>query len=280
MMDARVRDNIFQNTGKMRMLALKMGRNAKGKGAHFGAGMSAMEIFSCLYGGAMKCKPQNSGELQDVLIVGKSHCVLAYYTALAVYGYIPEDLLDTFDEDGTLLAGHPVMNDQLGIPFSGGSLGMALSQGVGIALSRKMKKSDSHIFVLLGDGECQEGAIWEAAMSASHYKLDNLTVIIDRNQLQYDGDTEEIMALGNFANKWESFGFEVIQADGNKIEDIYSALVESREKKNEKPVCVLAHTVKGKGISFMEGKKEWHHKRISEEEYEKARKELEDFYGM
>lgn len=278
-MNQTKRNFIYMNTGRMRKLALNMGRKAKGKGAHFGAGMSAMEIFSSLYGGAMQCSPDAEWGKQDVLVVGKAHCVLAYYTALAVYGFVQESELETFDEDGSLLPGHPMMNEKWGISFSGGSLGMALSQGVGVALSRKRRGQSSQVFVLLGDGECQEGAIWEAAMSATHFKLDNLTVIIDRNHLQYDGDTEEIMALGDLAEKWRSFGFQTYKVNGNRIEEIYPALVQSRERTGC-PVCIIADTVKGKGISFMEGKKEWHHKRISEEEYQQAMRELEENYGV
>lgn len=264
----------------MRKLALKMGKSAKNKGAHFGSSMGAMEIFACLYGSVLRKEPGKTGLGQDVLIVGKGHCVLAYYAALAEFGFISKDELELYDVDGGPLPGHPIANDAYGIDFSSGSLGMALSQGVGVALSRKKKGDTSHIFILLGDGECDEGAIWEAAMSAAHYQLDNLTVIIDRNHLQYDGDTENVMSLGNIRKKWESFGFQVYEADGNDIEQLLPVLLQCRENKESRPNCVLANTIKGKGISFMENKREWHHRVITEEEYKQAMEEVEELYGI
>ena len=268
-----------KNTYEMRRLALNMGKSNK-LGAHFGAGLSAMEIFSCLYGGVMNCKPEHSVKERDILIVGKGHCVLAYYAALAVYGFIEYSLLDEFDKDGSLLQGHPMLNESIGIEFSSGSLGLALSQGVGVALSRKRKRRDSRVYVLLGDGECQEGAVWEAAMSASHFRLDNLTVIVDRNQLQYDGDTERVMALGAFEEKWKSFGFHTCEVDGHVIENLYPALEKGKANQSGMPLCVIANTVKGKGVSFMEGNKAWHNHRLSDKEYLIAMKELEERYGM
>ncbi|MDY3908563.1 MAG: transketolase [Eubacterium sp.] len=264
---------------EMRLTALELGKKAKNKGAHFGSSMGAMEIFACLYGGVLKKEPGKTGMGQDVLIVGKGHCVLAYYAALAQFGYISKELLNTYDEDGSMLQGHPMANDSLGIDFSSGSLGMALSQGVGVALSRKKMNDFSHVFVLLGDGECNEGAVWEAAMAAAHFKLNNLTVIVDRNRLQYDGDTESVMALGDLKKKWESFGFTVYNTDGNDVEQLMPVLVECRENKSDAPCCVIANTIKGKGISFMENKREWHHKVITEEEYLQAVKEVEENHG-
>lgn len=268
-----------RNTYEMRKLALEMGKSNR-SGAHFGAGLSAMEIFSCLYGGVLHYKPGYTVQERDILVVGKGHCVLAYYAALAVYGYIDRSLLEQFDKDGSILQGHPLFNEDIGIEFSSGSLGLALSQGVGVALSRKKKRQDSQVYVLLGDGECQEGAVWEAAMSAAHYKLDNLMVIVDRNQLQYDGDTEQIMALGGFADKWKSFGFETYEVDGNDIEELFPILEKGKENQTGKPVCVIAKTIKGKGVSFMEGNKAWHNHRLSDTQYLEALQELEERYGM
>ena len=255
---------LINKTKEMRQLALTMGLQAKGKGAHFGAAMSSMEIFSCLYGAALR------PEKDDVLVLGKGHCVLALYAALAAFQIIPLSELSTFDQDGSKLMGHPVMNDEWGITFSGGSLGMALSQGVGLALSRKIKNKTSKIYVILGDGECQEGAIWEAAMSASHFNLNNLVVIIDCNHLQYDGETNQVMSLGDFADKWKSFGFHVSEVDGNDV----TSLLPELTKNYDSPSCIIANTIKGKGISFMEGKKEWHHKMLSQNDYNLAMEEL------
>lgn len=262
-----------QKTANMRRRAIRLGMKAKGKGAHFGASFSAMEIFSCLYGGIMNYQKGTNWNHSDLLIVGKGHSVLAYYSALVEFNLVSEDELESFDEDGSRFPGHPLVNEELGIYFASGSLGMALSQGAGMALSRKRRGEKSRIYVLLGDGECQEGAIWEAAMSASHFHLDNLTVIVDRNHLQYDGNTEDVMSLGEFAAKWRSFGFDVTEVDGNDLERLYPALCVKGS--TGKPVCIIADTIKGKGVSFMEGKKEWHHKVITEEEYAIAMEELD-----
>jgi transketolase len=270
---------MLSNIKELRLTALKLGRKANNKGAHFGSSMGAIEIFASLFGKVLHKEPGKTGIEQDVLIVGKGHCVLAYYAALEQFGYISKEQLDTYDEDGSMLQGHPMMNDKIGIDFSSGSLGMALSQGVGVAISRKKLNVSSHVFVLLGDGECNEGAVWEAAMAAAHYKLNNLTVIIDRNHLQYDGNTESVMALGDFEKKWESFGFIVYDINGNDIDQLVPTLEECRGNKKHAPCCVIANTVKGKGISFMENKREWHHKVITEEEYLQAVKEVEEDYG-
>jgi transketolase len=200
--------------------------------------------------------------------------VLSFYTALAFTGRFPEQDLDTFETDGSDLPGHPVMNADKGIAFSGGSLGMGPAQGIGMALAYRRKGCDGNIFVLLGDGECDEGSIWEAAMSAAHFKLDNLILIIDNNKLQYDGPTEQIMALRSLADKFSSFGFEVFAVDGHDMGGLYEVLTKAVGHRDGRPKVVVADTVKGKGVCFMEHKKEWHHSRLSKEQYEQAVAEL------
>ncbi|NMF03276.1 transketolase [Clostridium beijerinckii] len=262
---------------KMRKTAIDMAFNVGKKGAHLGAGLSSIEILACLYGGIMNINPKNPNwEGRDYFIPSKAHCVLSYYTALAYSGFFEVDELNSFELNESELSGHPVMNLNKGIEFSGGSLGMGLSQGVGIALSRKRKKGENNIFVLIGDGECNEGAIWEASMSATNFKLDNLIVIIDNNKLQYDGETDYVMNLYSLYDKFSAFGFNVCEANGHNIEDLYYKLQESIKLRNGKPTVIIADTIKGKGITFIEGKKEWHHAVLSEEQYNLAVKELKE----
>jgi len=258
----------------MRYKALKMAFSAGANGAHLGAGMSSMEILASLYGGIMKFDAKNPRcKNRDRLIISKAHCVLSYYTALVQAGFIDDQDLDLFETNEGYLPGHPVMNEDKGIEFSGGSLGLGLSLGVGMALAAKKTEKDHRIFVILGDGECDEGSVWEAAMSAAHFKLDNLVAIIDRNRLQYDGETHDIMDLGDFNSKWQSFGWETTEIDGHNVAEIYDSLNGGR-KTIGKPYVVIANTVKGKGVSFMENRREWHHARLTKDQYDAAIKEL------
>ncbi|MBP3889427.1 MAG: transketolase [Cellulosilyticum sp.] len=261
----------------MRKKALEMAYYAGDKGAHLGAGLSSIEILACLYGGATNLSAQYmKRENRDIFIPSKAHCVLSFYTALAYSGFFDIEDLNQFEHNGSELPGHPIMNSNRGIEFSGGSLGMGLSQGIGMALAYKKKKYSSKVYVLLGDGECDEGSIWEGAMSAAHFKLDNLIVIIDCNKLQYDGATEDIMKLNSIRRKFEAFGFEAIEVDGHNIEDLYNAFISFQSIYNGKPKVIIAHTVKGKGVSFMENRKEWHHAFLSEENYNLAMREVEE----
>lgn len=261
----------------MRKKALKMAYDVGSKGAHLGAGLSSIEILACLYGGATNISAKASNlQARDIFIPSKAHCVLSFYTALAHSGFFPIEDLNQFEHNGSELPGHPIMNLRRGIEFSGGSLGMGLSQGVGMALAAKRRQYNNKVYVLLGDGECNEGAIWEAAMSAVHFKLDDLIVIIDCNKLQYDGKTEEVMELYSLKNKFESFGFESKEVNGHNIEELYNTLKEFQQSKNDKPKVIIANTIKGKGVSFMEGKKEWHHAILSKEQYDMAIKEVEE----
>lgn len=274
------RENLIkvgQMAKKMRKMAIDMAFSAGKRGSHLGAGLSSIEILACLYGGIMKKDSSNPNkEGRDYFIPSKAHCVLSYYTALACTGYFPLEDLKTFEQNGTKLPGHPVMNLYKGIEFSGGSLGMGLSQGVGLALSSKRKRNGSNVFILLGDGECDEGSVWEAAMSAANFKLDNLIAIVDKNKLQYDGETEHIMDLYSLKDKFSAFGFDVYETDGHNIEKLYNAFEKAIELKNQKPIVIIADTIKGKGISFMEGKKEWHHSILSEKQYSIAVNELQE----
>lgn len=257
---------------RMRLRALEMAYASGKNGAHLGGGLSAIEIFASLYGSVMKFDVSNPfNENRDRLVVSKGHCVLAYYTALNAMGFMSNEDLLKFEVNGEHLHGHATRELEKGIEFSGGSLSMGMSFAVGEALACKMKNLSSRVFVIVGDGECDEGLIWESAMAAANYKLSNLVVIVDQNQLQYDGYTSDVMNQISLADKFTAFGFDVEEVDGHECSQLITAL----DKKSDKPRCVIAKTIKGKGVSFMEGKREWHHGSINKEQYELAIKEVE-----
>ena len=232
-----------------------------------------MEILVVLYTGILRVNPEDAENPdRDRFFISKAHGVLAYYTALEKRGYLSDDDLESFERDEGTLAGHPVRDLSRGIEYSGGSLGMAFSVGIGQALAAKHDGRPSHIYVLLGDGECDEGANWEAFLSAPNWKLNNLTVIIDANQLQYDGPTANVMNLSPLADKLRAFNWEVLEVDGHNVRELYEAL---STPDSEKPRVIIAHTVKGKGVSFMEGVKEWHHSVLNDKNYEAALREFE-----
>ena len=257
---------------RMRLKALEMAYRGGQNGAHLGGGLSAVEIMAVLYGDVLNvdpCAPFNPQ--RDRLIVSKGHCVLAYYTALYENGFLSAQDLEGFEKNGCHWHGHAMRDLLHGIEFSGGSLSMGMSFAVGEALACKAKGLKCRIFVLVGDGECDEGLIWEAAMSAAHYKLDNLCVIIDKNQLQYDGETEIVLNINSLSEKFNAFGFDVEEVDGHDCDQLVKAL----NTRSEKPRCVIAHTIKGKGVSFMENDKAWHHHTLNEAQYIQAREEVE-----
>lgn len=241
---------------------------------HPGGAFSSVEILTSLYFEVMKIDPANpQWEERDRFILSKGHASVALYAILSLRGFIPRNTLLTFRQDNSNLCGHPDMHKIIGIEMSTGSLGHGLSIGAGLAISSKMDNKDSKVFVLLGDGETQEGSVWEAAMFSHHYKLDNLTAVIDRNMIQIDGFTEEIMSLEPYKAKWEAFGWEAREIDGHDISEIIYALKRTPFKRN-KPSLIIANTVKGKGISFMEDNPEWHGKSLKGESADSARKEV------
>jgi len=258
---------------RMRCDALTISLAAGSTGAHLGGGLSMIEIMAVLYLGVMHYDTHNPlWEERDRFILSKGHGVLAYYTALNQAGFISGNDLMSFKSNTTFLYGHPSMNLQKGIEFSSGSLGLGLSLGVGsaLALNRKSNKT-SRIFVLMGDGECNEGSVWEAAASASHFGLQNLVAIIDKNCLQYDGKTCGIMSMESMADKWASFGWSVLEVDGHDVAALYDAF----STRSDMPLAVIAHTVKGKGVSFMENNPAWHHARLTQTQFEQAMAEQE-----
>lgn len=260
-------------TKDMRKDLLWMALNAGNSGAHLGGSLSMIEILSTLYLGVMSYDAKNPRMTsRDRLILSKGHGTLAMYAAMRQIGLIPYEDLQTFKSNETYLTGHPSMNLDKGIEFSSGSLGQGLSLGVGTCLALKRKDNlQSRVFVIVGDGECDEGSVWEAAMSAAHYKLDNLVVIVDNNGLQYDGRTAEILGLGRIADKWEAFGWETYSIDGHRVDELYDTL----SIRSDKPIAIIANTIKGKGISFMENDSTWHNGRLTKELYDKAMVEIE-----
>lgn len=256
---------------RMRLQALDMALSTGDAGSHLGGGLSCIEIMAVLYGEVLRFDVKRPAwEDRDRFFPSKNHCVLAHFPALCEAGFIEESELLEFKKDGGRLTGYP-RNLEVGLEYSGGSLGMAISVGVGVALACREQKRDNRIYVLMGDGELNEGSIWEAFMSAAHYKLNNLTVIIDRNHLSYDGDTEEVMALGDLSAKMDAFGWHVVTCNGHNVESLLHAFTDLHP---EKPTIIIADTVKGKGVSFIENRREWHHNRLSQAQYEQAVEEV------
>ena len=246
--------------------------NSAGSG-HPGGSLSSVEILISLYRHAMRHKPQDPHwEGRDRLIISKGHASAGVYVALANFGYFAKDELKNYRKFGSMLQGH-VHSKVPGVEFSTGSLGHGLSVANGIALGAKILKKDVDAYCLLGDGEIQEGSIWEAAMTGSHYKLDNVCAIVDYNKVQENGPTNDIKNLEPLAKRWESFGWKVIEADGHDFNELMKAF-DTFQGTKEKPTVIIAHTIKGKGISFMEGKANWHGKAPNKEQLEQALKEL------
>ncbi len=256
---------------RMRLDAMDMALVAGNNGSHLGGSLSCVEIMAVLYGEVLNVDPKwPLDENRDRFIPSKNHCVLAHIPALAEKGFIDHKEILEFQKDGGRLTGYP-QRQEIGLEYSGGSLGMAISVGIGLALSSREKNRNNNIYILMGDGELNEGSIWEAFMSASHYKLDNLTAIIDRNHLSYDGNTEDVMGLENLADKMRSFNWHVTECDGHSTLELLKAFDNRVEGK---PHVVIADTVKGKGVSFIENRPEWHHHRLSQKEYEQAVSEI------
>lgn len=262
-----------EKTQRFRIEIIKMIYNAQS--GHPGGSLSAVDSLTCLYFHQMKIKPENPlWEDRDRFILSKGHAAPALYVILAELGYFSKENLSTLRQIDSILQGHPDMRKTPGVEISTGSLGNGLSIGIGMALSAKLCKKDYRIYVLVGDGECDEGEIWEAAMAAAKYKLDNLTAICDFNRVQLDGPIDEVMPLDSLPEKWKAFNWSVVQINGHKMNEILKALDEANQIK-DKPTIIIAHTIKGKGVSFMENKFQWHGKAPNREEYEIALQELE-----
>ncbi len=241
--------------------------------AHLGGGLSMVDIMATLYGGVLRIKPHDPHwEDRDRFILSKGHGVLGHFTALLAAGLISEEVFATFQTNESDLIAHPVINLDLGIESSNGSLGHGLSMAIGIALAAKKKGKKFHSYVLLGDGECNEGSVWEAVMLAGQLGLDNLTAIVDYNRLQSDGYSRAIIEFGDLAAKFSCFGWNVCDIDGHDLAQITEAFAQRFERKA--PKMVVARTIKGKGVSFMENNNEWHHNRLTKANYDLAMAEM------
>ena len=249
----------------------------EGKTGHIGGDMSVMEILTELYFDQMNISPENRDDPdRDKFVMSKGHSMEAYYAVLAEKGFFPiEEVIEKFSKFGSKYIGHP--NNKLpGIEMNSGSLGHGLPVCVGMALAAKMNGQGYRTYTVMGDGELAEGSVWEGAMAASHYKLDNLCAVVDRNRLQISGNTEDVMAHDDLHERFRSFGWHVIDvADGNDISQLKAAFEEAKETKG-KPTVLIANTVKGKGSPVMEHKAGWHHKVPNQEELAQIRKDLKE----
>ena len=246
------------------------------KSGHPGGSLSAADILTVLYFNQMNVDPKNpKANSRDRLVLSKGHVAPALYSVLAEKGYFEKDELKNLRKLNGILQGHPDMKNIPGIDMSTGSLGQGLSVANGMAIASKLNHEGVRVYCICGDGELQEGQIWEAAMTSSHYRLDNLCVIVDNNNLQIDGKVNEVMSIYPIDEKFRSFGFEVINIDGHDMNQIIGALNKAKTVKG-KPTAIIAKTVKGKGVSFMENEAGWHGKAPKEEEYRMAIKELSE----
>ena len=268
-------DKIQTVSKKLRRHVLMMIHNSKS--GHPGGSLSCIDILNVLFTKCMRHYPECEANLnyksRDRFILSKGHASAALYSVMAHCGYFSEDELLTFRKMGSKLQGHPCSKKLKGVEISTGSLGQGLSIACGMAMGLKLDNINSKVYVYMGDGEIQEGSVWEAAMNASHRKLDNLIAFVDRNKLQIDGSTENVKSLGDVKTKFEAFGWNAIEIDGHNINEIYTAV--ETAKKSNMPCVIVANTVKGKGVSFMENNAGWHDKAPSDEDLQKALKELE-----
>ena len=254
---------------EMRYATLEMSLNC-GEATHLGGGLSIIDIMAVIYGKILLPNENNISEMRNRFILSKGHGVLGLLSALYCVGILNKDEIMTFQTNGSKYIAHPIMNAKAQIESSNGSLGQGLSMGIGIALSYVKKNKLGNIFVLVGDGECYEGSIWEAAISAVELNLTNITVIVDCNGFQNDGAVGNSMKYEAIYNKWLGFGWECLKCDGHNIED----LIKCFDIQNKKPKAILAKTTKGKGVSFMENNNDWHHNRLSQKLLDQAIQDL------
>lgn len=270
----------LKEENELKMLACKARIGAvlgtyHAKSGHPGGSLSAADIFTYLYFKEMNVNAQDPQMAdRDRFVLSKGHCCPSLYATLALKGYFDWKELETLRHVGAMLQGHPDMKGTPGIDMSSGSLGQGVSAACGMALAAKMDQKKYRVYTVLGDGECEEGQVWEAAMFAAHNHLDNLVVIVDQNGLQIDGPVAEVCGIEPLDQKFESFGFEVVKIDGHDFDQIEKALKIARNTK-DKPTAILAKTVKGKGVSFMENQVGWHGTAPNKEQFEQATAELE-----
>ena len=273
-MNAQERKDLLVAAAKVRLGILEGVFHAKS--GHPGGSLSAADLFTYLYFSELRVDPKNPKDPdRDRFVLSKGHCAPGLYAALALKGYFPWEELSRLRHIGAMLQGHPDMKGTPGVDMSSGSLGQGISAAVGMALAGKMDGKDYRVYTLLGDGECEEGQVWEAAMFAGHRKLDNLCVIVDYNGLQIDGPVEKVAGPAPFEPKFQAFGFETMTIDGHNFDELERAFQAAKACKG-KPFAIIMKTVKGKGVSFMENQFGWHGKAPNKDEYELALKELQE----
>ncbi len=273
-MNAQERKDLLVAAAKVRLGILEGVFHAKS--GHPGGSLSAADLFTYLYFSELRVDPQNPKDPdRDRFVLSKGHCAPGLYAALALKGYFPWEELSRLRHIGAMLQGHPDMKGTPGVDMSSGSLGQGISAAVGMALAGKMDGKNYRVYTLLGDGECEEGQVWEAAMFAGHRKLDNFCVIVDYNGLQIDGPVEKVAGPAPFEPKFQAFGFETMTIDGHNFDELERAFQAAKACKG-KPFAIIMKTVKGKGVSFMENQVGWHGKAPNKDEYEVALKELQE----
>ncbi|SDH27248.1 transketolase [Alteribacillus persepolensis] len=246
------------------------------KSGHYGSSFSSSEIFATLYYHTLNYDSKNpSWKSRDRFVMGKGHSAVGVYPILADVGFFPKEDLDTYTQLGSPFGDHPDMNKIKGVDFSSGSIGHGLSVGVGMSLGARVDNEKYRTYILMGDGELQEGQVWEAAMSAGNFKLGNLVAIIDNNKVTVDGNTEELMNINPIREKWESFGWNVVDVDGHDVEELIKTFENLPAVDSEKPTAIICDTVAGKGVSFMEHGYEWHVANLGEDDIKRAIEEIE-----
>ncbi|MCW8889573.1 MAG: transketolase [Sedimenticola sp.] len=245
-----------------------------GESSHLGGALSMVDILSVLFGNVLKYDTSNlTSPDRDIFILSKGHCVLGYYAAMNCFGLMSNEVFETFQKDGSHLIAHPIKNLELGIESSNGSLGQGLSFGLGMALGMRLdNRTDRSVYIMMGDGECNEGSVWESAASAAEFNVDNLVAIVDVNGLRNDGVNNTYNGVIDFKNIWRSFGWHVLEVDGHDHAALLSAFNEA-ESHEKNPSVILAKTIKGRGVSFMEDNNDWHHNRITAKTYEQILEE-------
>lgn len=266
---------------ELKQIAIELRKSAitmiyEAQSGHPGGSLSAADIVTALYFKEMNIDPANpKWEDRDRFVLSKGHVCPILYAALGKLGYFPEEYLHKLRQEGSILQGHPDMKKCPGIDISTGSLGQGLSCAVGMAIAGKRDNKDYRVFAMVGDGECDEGQIWEAVMAGYKYKLDNLIVFVDNNKLQLDGTCDEIMPNIDLGKRFEAFGYEVFYIDGHNMEEIVATLDKIRASHNNLPKAIIADTIKGRGVSFMENQLGWHGVAPNDEEYKQAMEELD-----
>ncbi len=243
---------------------------------HAGGSLSECEILVTLYMECADITPENrTAPDRDRIVLSKGHGAPMLYRCLCEKGFFPKEEMKTLRQPGSRLQGHPCMTKTPGVELSTGPLGLGLSASVGMACANRLMKNNAYVFTVLGDGELDEGSVWEAAMSAAKFRCDNLIAIVDRNRVQLDGFTDDVMPMGDLAAKWRSFGWEADECDGHSVVELYDSIESAKRNKNGRPKAIIANTVKGKGVSFMENTNKYHGKAIDDDEYKRAMAELE-----